>query len=281
MEGRTVSMHPEDARSGGPTRPAVLGRGTHRVVKIGSPVGGCHFVKADGHRRMFEAEKLLDLVAGFMERGDCVHRGTIAFVQSRQAKGCSIDFAVLASGAGTNLQAILDHGVPGLRVVISDVPGARALERAVEAGISTMTVPHTGDRSLFTRKVCDAAAEHGAEALVLAGFMRVLGSEAIDRFPHRIINIHPSLLPSFPGVNAVARALAHGVTVTGVTVHFVDEEVDHGPIIAQRVVPVLPGDDERTLHARIQEVEHDLFPRVVSAFLKGEVEVEHGRVVWL
>ncbi|MEX2623726.1 MAG: phosphoribosylglycinamide formyltransferase [Acidimicrobiia bacterium] len=193
---------------------------------------------------------------------------------------CSIDFAVLASGAGTNLQAILDYGVPGLQVVISDVPGARALERAAEAGIPTMTVPHTGDRSLFTKNVCDAAAQHGAQALVLAGFMRVLGSEAIDRFPHRIINIHPSLLPSFPGVNAVAQALGEGVTVTGVTVHFVDAEVDHGPIIAQRVVPVLPGDDERTLHARIQKVEHDLFPRVVSSFLKGEVGVEHGRVVW-
>jgi phosphoribosylglycinamide formyltransferase-1 len=116
--------------------------------------------------------------------------------------------------------------------------------------------------------------------MVLAGFMRILAAEAVGRFPNRILNIHPSLLPAFPGANAVAQALAHGVTVTGVTIHLVDEQVDHGPIIAQRAVPVLPDDDVAALHARIQVQEHDLYPRVVRAFVAGEVAVVDGRVVW-
>jgi phosphoribosylglycinamide formyltransferase-1 len=186
---------------------------------------------------------------------------------------------VLVSGAGTNLQAILDSGIEGLRVVISDVPDATALQRAAESGIPTEIVPFTSTRSAFTEMICETAARYGAEALVLAGFMRVLGPEAIRRFPLRIVNIHPSLLPAFPGVNAVSQALSHGVTITGVTVHFVDEQVDHGPIIAQRAVPILPGDDEESLHARIQKVEHDLYPRVVAAFLRGGVLVENGKVV--
>jgi phosphoribosylglycinamide formyltransferase-1 len=166
-----------------------------------------------------------------------------------------------------------------LRVVISDVPDAQAVRRAADAGIPTEIVRFAESRSAFTEKICEAAARFGAQALVLAGFMRILGPEAIVRFPNRILNIHPSLLPAFPGVNAVAQALSHGVTVTGVTVHFVDEKVDHGPIIAQRAVPVLPGDDEESLHARIQKVEHDLYPRVVAACLRGDVLVERGRVV--
>ena len=186
---------------------------------------------------------------------------------------------MLASGAGSNLQALLDSGIEGLRVVISDVPEALAVRRAAEASIPTEIVQFASNRSTFTEKICEVAARYGAEALVLAGFMRVLGPEAIKRFPHRILNIHPSLLPAFPGINAVSQALSHGVTVTGVTVHFVDEKVDHGPIIAQRAVPVLPGDDEESLHARIQKVEHDLYPRVVAAFLRGDVLVEQGKVV--
>jgi phosphoribosylglycinamide formyltransferase-1 len=186
---------------------------------------------------------------------------------------------VLASGAGTNLQAILDSGIEGLRVVISDRPGAIAVRRAAEANIPTEIVAFADNRTAFTEEICETAARHGAEALVLAGFMRVLGPEAIKRYTHRILNIHPSLLPAFPGVNAVSQALSHGVTITGVTVHFVDEKVDHGPIIAQRAVPVLPGDDEESLHERIQKVEHDLYPRVVAAFLRGDVFVEDGKAV--
>lgn len=121
----------------------------------------------------------------------------------------------------------------------------------------------------------------GAQALVLAGFMRILGHEAVTRFPNRILNIHPSLLPAFPGVDAVEQALAAGVPVTGVTVHFVDERVDHGPTIAQTEVPVLPGDDHVSLHRRIQVAEHDLYPRVVRALVEGRLFVDNGKVIWL
>ena len=116
---------------------------------------------------------------------------------------------------------------------------------------------------------------------MLAGFMRILGPEAVARFPNRIVNIHPSLLPAFPGLDAVSLALAAGVKVTGVTVHFVDEQVDHGPIIAQRAVPVLPGDDKATLHDRIQIEEHDLYPRVVAALLANQLTVEGRTVRWV
>jgi phosphoribosylglycinamide formyltransferase-1 len=136
------------------------------------------------------------------------------------------------------------------------------------------------DRQGFSIAVCDTAQRHGAEALLLAGFMRILSPAAVDRFPDRIINIHPALLPAFPGAHAVPAALAHGVKVSGVTVHFVDDEVDHGPIIAQRSVPVEAGDTEETLHARIQAEEHRLFPLVVKAFAAGRLQVEGRRVIW-
>ena len=115
---------------------------------------------------------------------------------------------------------------------------------------------------------------------MLAGFMRILGPEAIARFPNRILNIHPSLLPAFPGVDAVEQALQAGVPVTGVTVHFVDERVDHGPIIKQIEVPVLPDDDHASLHGRIQVVEHDVYPQVVRALVEGKLFVDNGTVIW-
>ena len=191
-----------------------------------------------------------------------------------------IDFAVLVSGSGTNLQALIDAGLPGLKVVISDLSEVAALKRARAAGIPTEVVPYQGDRGEFTARILKVADEYGVEALVLAGFMRILGPEAVDRFPHRILNIHPSLLPAFPGTNAVARALNRGVKVSGITIHFVTEGVDDGPIIFQRALPVLPGDDEASLHSRIQGVEHEVYPRVVASFLRGEIQVENGRVVW-
>lgn len=120
--------------------------------------------------------------------------------------------------------------------------------------------------------------ERGAKGVVLAGFMRVLSSSFIDRFPNRILNIHPSLLPSFPGTDAVAKALDQGVKVTGVTVHFVDEKVDHGPVIAQRAVSVESDDTVESLHARIQVEEHDLYPAVVRAFVLGELSVDGRKV---
>jgi len=184
--------------------------------------------------------------------------------------------AVLVSGSGSNLQAIIDAAEkPGyaaeIVVVISDRPDVKALDRASTAGIATEVVAWRDftSRDDFTAAVCDTAERRGAAALILAGFMRVLAPVAIERFPNRIVNIHPSLLPSFPGAHAVQDALDHGVTVSGVTVHFIDEEVDHGPIIYQEAIPVLADDDEATLHARIQEVEHRVYPDVVDALGRG------------
>lgn len=192
---------------------------------------------------------------------------------------------MLVSGSGTNLQALIDHAGTDagyeIAVVVSDRPGIRSLDRAEQAGIETAVVGWAGDRRDFTTRVCAVALDAGAEALVLAGFMRILGPEAISRFPDRVLNIHPSLLPAFPGRTPVADTLEHGVRVTGVTVHFVDERVDHGPIIAQEAVAVEPDDSEFTLHQRLHAVEHRLYPEAVSALAQGRLKVEGRRVVWL
>ena len=195
--------------------------------------------------------------------------------------------AVLASGGGSNLQAIIDAATADdypaeIVVVISDRPEAPALVRAQRAGIASTAVDWAGydDRGVFTKAVCDTAEDHGARALVLAGFMRILAPVAIDRFPHRIVNIHPALLPAFPGAHAVREALDNGVKVTGVTIHFVDEEVDRGPIIYQEAVAVLPDDDEATLRNRIQAVEHRVYPRIVAALATGDLSVDGRIVTW-
>lgn len=199
-----------------------------------------------------------------------------------------LPIAILVSGSGSNLQAILDeiardpdYGAE-VRLVLSDRPGVRALERAEAAGIPVGLVDWADhrDRSSFTTAVCDALDSAGVELVVLAGFMRILGREATDRFPNRIVNVHPSLLPAFPGRHPVRDTLAGGVKVTGVTVHFVDELVDHGPIIAQEAIAVLPGDTEESLHERIQVVEHRLYPAVVKAIAHGLVQVEASSVTW-
>ncbi len=199
-----------------------------------------------------------------------------------------LPIAVLVSGSGTNLQAILDAAQdPGwgadVVVVISDRPGVKALERAQGAGVAIEVVAWSDyrERATFSQAVCDAAEAHGAAALVLAGFLRILSPEAITRFSHRILNIHPSLLPAFPAtIHAVREALDHGVKVTGVTVHYVDEEVDVGPIIAQEAIAVLADDTEDSLHARLQEVEHRLYPRVIDVFARGGLEVTGRHVTW-
>jgi formyltetrahydrofolate-dependent phosphoribosylglycinamide formyltransferase len=195
--------------------------------------------------------------------------------------------AVLVSGSGTNLQAILDAAArpeysARVAVVISDRPDVRALQRAESSGVPTHVVDWAGsaNRREFTVAVCDAAERHGAEALILAGFMRILAPVAMDRYPQRILNTHPALLPAFPGAHAVPQALAHGVKLSGVTIHFVDEEVDHGPIIRQEAVPVVSGDTEATLQARIQAVEHRLFPEVIDAFARGALTVDGRIVTW-
>lgn len=186
-----------------------------------------------------------------------------------------IDIAVLASGSGTNLQALIDDVDvrAHIKLVVSDNGSARALDRAGRAGIDTAVVRWEDyvDRSAFSAAVADVVEEHGAKGVVLAGFMRILAPPFIDRFPDRILNVHPSLLPAFPGAHAVDAALARGVKVTGVTVHFVDEQVDHGPIVAQRAVEVREGDTVESLHRRIQSTEHELYPRVVRAFVRGEL----------
>ncbi len=191
---------------------------------------------------------------------------------------------MLASGSGTNFQALIDAGDPNVDIslLISDRPDVGALTKADVARIPSRLIRYGqfADRDAFSRALVEAAEDSGAESLVLAGFMRILAPVAIRRYRDRILNIHPSLLPAFPGAHAVAQALAYGVKVTGATVHFVDEEVDHGPIIAQRPVPVLPGDTEETLHERIQLEEHKLYPEVVSAFAAGRVQVSGREVVW-
>lgn len=191
---------------------------------------------------------------------------------------------MLASGSGTNFQALIDAADADVEIslLIADRPGIGALTRAEAAGIPSQLIKYGqfADRDSFSRAAIAAAEESGAESLVLAGFMRILAPVAVRRYRNRILNIHPSLLPAFPGAHAVAQALAHGVKVTGVTVHFVDEEVDHGPIIAQRPVPVLPGDTEETLHERIQIEEHKIYPEVVSAFAAGRVRVSGREVIW-
>jgi phosphoribosylglycinamide formyltransferase 1 len=192
---------------------------------------------------------------------------------------------VLVSGAGTNLQALLDAQgrgelAPGeLAVVASNRRAAPALARAVAAGVAVEVVEHRGrDRAAFEAELLAALARHGVEAVVLAGFMRVLTAQFVDRFPLRIINTHPSLLPAFPGLDAPAQALAHGVKLAGVTIHFVDASLDGGPIIAQAAVEVTEHDDVATLHARIQREEHRLLPIVVQRLAAGRLSCQ-GRHV--
>lgn len=165
---------------------------------------------------------------------------------------------------------------------MSDRAGAGALDKAAAAGIHGEIVAwdrHDG-REAFSAALADVVESAGAKGVVLAGFMRVLAPSFVDRFPQRILNIHPSLLPSFPGARAVEAALDHGVKTTGVTVHFVDEMVDHGPIVAQVPVEVKPDDTPASLHGRIQVEEHRLYPEVVEAFIEDRLEVDGRRVVW-
>lgn len=198
--------------------------------------------------------------------------------------GAKIDIAVLASGSGTNLQALIDDPEirPHIRIVVSDRSRAPALERARRAGIETAVTLWSDhpDRNNFSEALADLVEQAGAKGVVLAGFMRILSPGFVERFPGRILNVHPSLLPAFPGAAAVEAALLHGVMVTGVTVHFVEEEVDSGPIIAQRPVEVLPDDTVDSLHARIQAEEHLLYPEVVRALVNGALTLEGRRVVW-
>jgi phosphoribosylglycinamide formyltransferase-1 len=188
---------------------------------------------------------------------------------------------VLVSGSGTNLQAILDAVAAGtldatVAVVVSNVAGARALERARAAGAPVAVVDHAAhaSRETFDAAVLDVLRAHAVDLVVLAGFMRLLTPVLLGAFPNRVVNVHPALLPAFPGVHAQRQALAYGVRVTGCTVHFVDEGTDTGPVIAQAAVAVLDGDDEESLRLRILAREHALLPRVLQWIAEGRVAVE-------
>jgi phosphoribosylglycinamide formyltransferase-1 len=190
--------------------------------------------------------------------------------------------AVLASGKGSNLQALLDDPVvrPWIALVVSDKEDSGALLRAEDAGVSTITLDPRlhPDRAAFDRALLNVLEMERIEYVVLAGFMRILSPELVRAYEGRVLNVHPALLPSFPGAHAVRDALEWGVKVTGVTVHLVDEEVDHGAIVLQEAVAVQPGDDVESLHARIREVEHRLYPRAVRLLVEGKLKVE-GRLV--
>jgi phosphoribosylglycinamide formyltransferase-1 len=190
--------------------------------------------------------------------------------------------AVLASGGGTNLQALLDDPIVGPSVVLalSDRADAGALERARARSVEALHVDPAGhpDRGAFDRAVLEALREREVDIVALAGFMRILGPELVGAFHGRMLNVHPALLPAFPGTQAVADALEWGVKVTGVTVHLVDEEVDHGPVVFQEAIEVLPDDDWDALEARVHEVEHRLLPAAVKALADGRLVVQ-GRTV--
>ena len=188
--------------------------------------------------------------------------------------------AVFCSGQGTNLQAILDATRTGrlrarVALVVSDRPEAPALARARRAGVDARYVnPHRyPTRGAYERALIKLCESSGARLICLAGFMRILSPVFVRHFRRRILNIHPALLPAFPGASAVRDALAWGVKVTGVTVHVVDEDVDHGPIILQEAVAVAPHDTEASVLARLHRVEHRLYPRAIRLMLEGRVRL--------
>lgn len=191
---------------------------------------------------------------------------------------------VLVSGSGSNLQALLDASARDdypaeVACVVSNVPTAFALERARKAGVPAVVVDHKAyaSKAEFEKALLDALRTAGVEWVCLAGFMRLLSAEFLGHFAGRVLNIHPSLLPSFPGLHAQRQALERGVKIAGCTVHFVDAGTDTGPIIAQAAVPVLPGDDEKSLSARILTEEHRLYPLAVRLAVTGKVAQEGTR----
>lgn len=192
--------------------------------------------------------------------------------------------AVLVSGSGTNLQALLDHPVCGPRValVLSDRPSVKALERAEIHGVeSAVLEPRDFDgRGTFDRAVADLLRDRGIDVVVTAGYMRLLGSAVLDAYGGRWLNVHPSLLPAFPGTRGVADALAYGVKVTGVTVFLVDEGTDTGAVVLQEPIEVRDDDDWDSLEARVHEVEHRLLPAATAALVEGRLRLE-GRKVTL
>ena len=202
------------------------------------------------------------------------------------AENPTIKLGVLISGNGSNLQAIIDAILRGdlkaeVRLVISNRADAPGLERARRHGIETAVIDHrrVPSREDFDRAILAALRDRAVELVALAGFMRLLSPVMLDAFPGRIMNIHNSLLPSFPGIHGPKDALEYGVKIAGCTVFFVTPGVDVGPVIVQAAVPVLPGDDEQRLAARILQQEHRIFPHAIALFQQGRLEIEGRRVV--
>ncbi|MGP8201721.1 MAG: phosphoribosylglycinamide formyltransferase [Limisphaerales bacterium] len=196
---------------------------------------------------------------------------------------------ILGSGKGTNAAAIADACASGeihgeVALVLSDVEDAGIMQRARVRGLEARFIPPGQFRSKLDEPAeaafCEALQGAAVDLVVLAGFMRILRGGLLRTFANRVVNIHPALLPAFPGLEAWKQALDYGVKVTGVTVHFVDQGIDTGPIIAQETVPVLPGDTPETLHARIQEVERKIYPAVIAALARGEIRAHGRQTVW-
>jgi phosphoribosylglycinamide formyltransferase-1 len=196
------------------------------------------------------------------------------------------NIGVLLSGRGSNFEAIANNIVRGnisnarIAVVISNRPEASGLDIARRLGIEAVVIPSKGKaREEHDRQVVALLQQHKVDLVCLAGYMRLLSPWFVQRFPQRILNIHPSLLPAFPGLEAQEQAFAYGVKITGCTVHFVDEELDHGPIIVQKAIPVLDDDDEKTLAARILEQEHIAYSEAINLVLSGNFRIA-GRKLW-
>lgn len=200
----------------------------------------------------------------------------------------TIALGVLVSGSGSNLQAIIDRVGEGsldadIRLVIANKPEAKGLERAREAGLPTACIRHADFplREDFDRELVRLLRQAGVEWVALAGFMRILSREFLTPFAGRVVNIHPSLLPACPGLNAQGQQAGHGVRLAGCTVHFVDEKMDHGPIIIQAAVPAFDGDDEHTLAARILAMEHRIYPQALQWIAQDRVRVSGRQVAVL
>lgn len=196
-----------------------------------------------------------------------------------------VNLGVLVSGSGSNLQAIIDNIEGGrldarIRIIVSNLPGVYALERAKKHGIPSLVIPHKGmKREEFDQKLVEILKAHEVELVVLAGFMRIITPVLLRAFPLRVMNIHPALLPAFPGTHVWQAEVDSGVKFAGCTVHFVDEGTDTGPIIMQAVVPVYDEDTADTLNARILRQEHKIFSQAIQLYAEGRIKIQGRRVL--
>ncbi len=197
------------------------------------------------------------------------------------------NLGILLSGRGSNFEAIASNVASGaipdarIAVVISNRSDAGGIDTARRLGLEALVIPSKGkQREEHDQEVAAALQGHKVDLVCLAGYMRLLSPWFVRQFPHKILNIHPSLLPAFPGLEAQQQAFAYGVKIAGCTVHFVDEELDHGAIIVQKAIPVLENDDEHTLAARILEQEHVAYSEAISKVLHGKFEISGRRLIW-